>query len=138
MNHRNYFLVVILFFTQVTLAETLKYLAMKSTALLVLSDEPELQTKCQLSPEKISDLSQKLKIAVDARIEKLTDPDFAILNSRTEGCQRDCSCTIYTLAFEMRNKKNEILSAKASKETHAQRIKCVSKLKNICLFVKKI
>ena len=86
--------------------------------------------------QKISILSQTLKMRIDEKIKTLSTHDFEILNQRTETCEQDCSCTIYSLAFETRNQQNQILSEKALKETSESRKNCVSKIKNICQFVK--
>jgi hypothetical protein len=140
LNRLKYFL--ILFFAIPTYAETLKSLALLSTAVLVVSDEPALQKKCKLTPEKISELSQNLKASVDAKIEKLKESDFKILADRAPTCEIDCSCNLYSLAFETKNKKNELqaekLSEKASHETHKDRLHCMAKIKNICAILQKI
>lgn len=119
-------------------AETLKSLAQKSTLLLSIADNEALQKKCALNSEKISVLSQKLKAQIDQKIDRLTENDFKILSHRAETCQNDCSCNIYSLAFETKNKKNEIMTEKASKETAGDRQKCISNIKNICSRVQKI
>lgn len=119
-------------------AETLKSLAQKSTLLLSIADNEALQKKCSLNSEKISVLSQKLKAQIDQKIDRLTENDFKILSHRAETCQNDCSCNIYSLAFETKNKKNEIMTEKASKETAGDRQKCISNIKNICSRVQKI
>lgn len=119
-------------------AETLKSLSQKSTLLLSIADNEALQKKCSLSSEKISVLSQKLKAQIDQKIDRLTDNDFKILNQRAETCQNDCSCNIYSLAFETKNKKNEVMTEKASKETAGDRQKCISNIKNICSLIQKI
>jgi hypothetical protein len=113
-------------------------MSQKSTLLLALADDETLQKKCSLNSEKISKLSQKLKAQIDQKIEILSDNDFEILNHRADTCQIDCSCTIYSLAFENRNKKNELLNEKSGQETTADRMKCVSKMKNICSIIQKI
>ena len=133
---------LILFFTIPTYGETLKSLALLSTAVLVVSDEPVLQKKCKLTPEKISELSQSLKASVDTKIKSLTDADFKILSDRSPTCEMDCSCNMYSLAFETKNKKNELvvekLTEKSNHETHKDRMLCVSKIKNICGLLQKI
>ncbi len=85
--------------------------------------------------QKVSIMSQSLKIKIDSKIEKLTPTDFAILNTRAETCEQDCSCTVYSLAFELKGQQNQLMSAKATKETAIDRKKCVSKIKNICQFI---
>lgn len=119
-------------------AETLKSLAQKSTVLLAASDEVAIQKKCSLTMDKISMLSQKLKSQVDEKIGKLTEADFKILDQRAESCQTDCSCNIYSLAYENRDKKNQVIIEKASKETAGDRLMCIQKIKNICSLIQKI
>lgn len=134
--------ICILLFVLPANASTLKSLALLSTAVLVVSDEPSLQKKCKLTPEKISELSQNLKASVDTKIESLTNADFKILSDRAPTCETDCSCNMYSLAFEAKNKKNELvvekLTEKSNHETHKDRMLCVSKIKNICLLLQKI
>lgn len=86
--------------------------------------------------QKISILSQTLKARIDTKIKMLTTHDFEILNRRSEVCNQDCSCAIYSLAFETRNQQNQVIAEKALKETIGDRKACVSKIKNICQFVK--
>ncbi len=136
MNHLKCFF--ILLFALPTYAITLKNLALLSTAVLVVSDDPALQKKCKLTPEKISELSQNLKASVDVKIEKLTDGDFKIIAERAPTCETDCTCNLYSLASEAKNKKNELLSEKASHETHKDRLLCITKIKNICELLQKI
>lgn len=119
-------------------AETLQALAQKSMIILVLADEPSLQKKCHFKPENVSGLSQKLKAAVDQKISNLTEKDFLVLSKRIDTCQIDCSCAIYSLAFEAKNKSNQLLDDKASKETATDRLRCISKIKNICGVIQKI
>lgn len=119
-------------------AETLQSLAQKSMIVLVLADEVSLQKKCHFKSENVSGLSQKLKSAVDQKISNLTENDYVILSKRAENCQNDCSCTIYSLAFEKKNKPNQLLNDKASKETATDRLRCISKVKNICSVIQKI
>lgn len=136
MNRLNYIFLFIFLISPQLFAETLRALSLKSTALLVLADDAQLQKKCHVSVAKISKLSQNLKAQVDSKIESLSEPDFKILNRQTNTCQTDCSCTLLALAFESKNKKNEFLSKKASEETLADRKKCILKIKNICSYVK--
>lgn len=119
-------------------AETLQALAQKSMIILVLADEPSLQKKCHFKPENVSGLSQKLKAAVDQKISNLTEKDFLVLSKRLDTCQIDCSCAIYSLAFEAKNKTNQLLNDKASKETATDRLRCISKIMNICAVIQKI
>jgi hypothetical protein len=138
MFHPSFLIICILLIGLGTNAETLKSLAQKSTLLLTIADNEAFQKKCSINSERVSMLSQKLKIQIDQKIDRLTENDFKILNHRAETCQNDCSCNIYSLAFEAKNKKNEIMTEKASKETTADRQKCISKIKNICSLVQKI
>lgn len=129
---------VVLFVVAKSGAETLQSLAQKSMIVLVLADEVTLQKKCHFKPENISTLSQKLKSVVDQKISTLTDKDLAILSKRAETCQNDCSCAIYALGFEMKNKTHQMLNDKASKETATDRLRCISKIKDICSVIQKI
>ncbi len=119
-------------------AETLQSLAQKSMIVLVLADEVSLQKKCHFKPENISTLSQKLKSAVDRKISTLTDKDLSILSQRAGSCENDCSCAIYALGFEMKNKTHQMLNDKARKETATDRLRCISKVKDVCSVIQKI
>ncbi len=117
-------------------AVTLKSLAQKSALLLAVADNEDLQKKCKLTAMDISQHSQSLKAEIDTKIQSLTEKDFTILEGRTNTCQEDCTCSIYTLAYEARNKENMLMKQKAEKLTQADRLKCVQKYKNICLIIK--
>lgn len=138
MFHRSFLVISILLVGLGANAETLKSLAHKSTLLLSIADNEALQKKCSMNSEKVSMLSQKLKSQIDQKIDSLTENDFKILNQRAETCQNDCSCNIYSLAFETKSKINDIMTEKASKETAIDRQKCISKIKNICSLIQKI
>lgn len=140
MSHHKFFQItvslILCFSFQPAKAETLKALSLKSTAVLAVADSPDLQKKCGLSPQKISNLSQQLKIKIDKKIDSLSTADFEILNNRANTCELNCSCTVYDLAFEAKQKVNKMISDKASKETATDRLKCIESIKNICEFLK--
>lgn len=85
-----------------------------------------------MSHQQISARSQKLKSQIDQKIESLTENDYKILEKRANTCQQDCTCDIYSLAFEKKEKINEILSQKAAQMTIESREKCAQQIKNIC------
>ena len=113
-------------------------MAQTSNLLLVLSDrvgsgDPEVKKRsCGMSFEQISASSQKLKSQIDQKIDSLTAGDYRILEKRIISCEQDCTCDIYALAFEKKEKPNEVLGKKASLMTIESREKCVAQLKNIC------
>lgn len=126
----------------VTSAKTLKEMAQTSNLLLVLADrsqtqgaqqDPQIQKRsCGMSYEQISARSQRLKSKIDQKIESLTEGDFKILNTRVASCEHDCTCDIYALAFEKKDKPADVLNQKAAVLTPKDREKCVQKLKKIC------
>lgn len=121
-----FFSVFLILFSIQLRAETLQSLARKSALLLAASEDEDLLKKCKMSSEKISELSQQLKIRIDNKINKLKSADFQILAIREQTCEQDCSCSIYSLAFEAHNKKNQKLFDKAAAETVQDRKNCVS------------
>jgi hypothetical protein len=135
MFHRNLVIFFILAGSIYLPAETLQLMAQKSNALLVLSDDLRAQKKCKFEISKISMLSQKLKAIIDQKINRLSASDFKILEKRAENCQTDCTCTIYSLAYEVHNKENQAIENKAKTETTADRVHCASRIKDICHFI---
>lgn len=97
-----------------TVKLSLKSLAQASSFLLAQSDLVlEKKPACFKSSQEISLASQKLKSWVDQKITQLSDEDFKILKYRIGTCENDCSCPIYSLAFE---NKDGILSADLKKQ----------------------
>ena len=121
-----------------TSAKTLKQLALSSNVLLVISDrinsdDPNLaKLNCGLNNEKISELSQKLKVEIDHKIAKLDDKDYSIIKNRIQTCEVDCSCDVYSLALEKKQITIESLNLKAAQISPKNRVKCISFLKDIC------
>jgi hypothetical protein len=119
-------------------AKTLREMAQTSNLLLVLSDrvsseDSEVKKRsCGMSYKQISARSQKLKSQIDQKIDSLTEGDYKILKKRIGNCEQDCTCDIYALAFEKKEKPNEILNQKAEQMTMQSREKCVAQIKNIC------
>lgn len=132
------FIIIFIAFLGISTAHavTLKSLAQKSALLLAVADSEVLQKKCNLSSVDISGLSQTLKADVDAKIQSLTEKDFKILDNRTSTCQNDCTCSIYALAYEARNKENAKMKELAVSLTQKDRLKCTEKYKNICSLFK--
>lgn len=120
-------------------AKTLREMAQNSNLLLVLSDrvdadgDKEIKKRsCGMSHEQISLRSQTLKSLIDEKIDSLNDRDYQILEKRAATCELDCTCDIYALAFEKKEKPNELLEKKASQMTPEMRAKCTAKIKNLC------
>lgn len=119
-------------------AKTLRELAQNSNLLLVLTDrvsssDAEVKKRsCGLSHEQISIRSQMLKAQIDQKIESLTEADYRILEKRAQNCELDCSCDIYALAFEKKERSNALLNQKASQMTLKDREKCVRQIQKIC------
>lgn len=119
-------------------AKTLQELAQVSNALLHLANKAPAEgsgtaDSCGLSMKQISKKSQKLQFQIDGRISQLNDEDFKIINGRYSQCDQDCTCDIYALAFEKKNKKDELKFAeKASLTLPEQREKCFKNLPNFC------
>lgn len=114
-------------------------MAQNSNLLLVLSErvdadgDKEIKKRsCGMSHEQISLRSQTLKALIDEKIESLNDRDYKILERRVATCELDCTCDIYALAFEKKEKSHEILEKKASQMTLEMRAKCAAKIKKIC------
>lgn len=118
--------------------KTLREMAQTSNLLLVLSDrvsseDSEVKKRsCGMSAKQISARSQKLKSQIDQKIESLTEGDYRVLERRISSCELDCTCDIYALAFEKKEKSDEALNQKAEQMTMQNREKCVTQLKNIC------
>ena len=117
-------------------AETLKSLAYRSTVILALSENDTMAKACQVNAEKISVLSQKLKVKVDKKIDELGPSDFKIINTRAKNCELDCSCSIYALAIETSGANNVIIERKAATETTTDRRRCVKSWKDYCQLIK--
>lgn len=119
-------------------AKTLREMAQTSNLLLVLSDrvssgDSEVKKRsCGMSYKQISARSQKLKSQIDQKIDSLTEGDYKILEKRIGSCEQDCTCDIYALAFEKKEKPDEILNQKAEQMTMQSREKCAALIKNIC------
>lgn len=97
-----------------TVKLSLKSLALASSFLLAQSDLVlEKKAACYKSSEEISLASQKLKSWVDQKITQLSDEDYKILKYRIGTCEIDCSCPIYSLAFE---NKDGLLSPDLKKQ----------------------
>lgn len=124
--------ILVIFFSFTASATTLQALARKANLVLVAADSVEIQTKCHLTSEKISALSQELKIKVDEKISKLGLADFAILQQREASCEADCTCTIYALAYESRGQANKIIEEKAQKTSAKDRLRCSLNITDIC------
>lgn len=116
----------------------MREMAQTSNLLLVLADrvsssDSEVKKRsCGMSFKQISARSQKLKVQIDQKIESLTAADYKILEKRINSCERDCTCDIYALAFEKKEKTNEALNQKAVQMTAKDREQCVAQIKNIC------
>lgn len=132
MSVRNIILFVILGLSINAQAVTLKELAIKSSVILAASENPDILKKCKKNLDQISILSFDLKEQTEVKIHTLTESDLKILDQRAATCEQDCTCAIYAMAFEFKNKPHTLLSEKAAKLTAVDRKKCVSKLKDIC------
>ncbi len=109
---------------------SLKTLAQASSFLLAQSElVQDKKASCYKSSHEISQASQLLKSWIDQKMTQLTDDDYKILKYRVATCEIDCSCPIYSLAFE---NKVGFLSAdlkkqlddKASALKSADHLKC--------------
>ncbi len=112
-----------------TVKLSLKSLAQASSFLLAQSDLVlEKKTACYKSSQDISLASQKLKSWIDQKIAQLSDEDYKILKYRINSCETDCSCPVYSLAFE---NKDGILPADLKKqlEDKASTLKSADHLK---------
>ena len=128
----------ILFFSVISLdskAATLQSLARHSAMLLAISESETLQKECKTNAEKISEASQKLKIKIDEKINSLTSKDYKILSERASNCEKDCTCAIYSLAFEAKEKSDASLAQKASQETAENRKSCTFQIKKKCSYL---
>ncbi len=136
------FFIVMVFSSAEVVAKTLREMARTSNVLLVLSDrlgsdDSEIKKRsCGMSYKQISARSQKLKSQIDQKIDSLTPGDFRILEKRIGSCEQECTCDIYALAFEKKEKENEVLNQKAAQMTQQSREKCMSQIKNICRYTR--
>ncbi len=144
LRNRFFLLVIFVFSSTVFLApswvsaQTLKSLAIRSSALLAIADNTDLQKKCRIESSDISMLSQQLKIQVDQKIDQLDEEDLKIIEGRSKICRTDCTCAIYSYALEQRGLKNVKLERLAATETAADRRRCLVTIKNYCQLLKEI
>lgn len=132
------FVFVSLFLASAVSAKTLREMAQTSNLLLVLADSLSSQDaevkkrRCGMSYKQISARAQKLKAQIDQKISGLTPKELKIIESRTGNCQQDCTCDIYAMALEKREKNSDKMAEKAAQLTAEDRAKCTTRLKNIC------
>lgn len=118
---------------------SLRYLARASNFLLVASDaalesQPNI---CGIQPDQIQKMSLSLKGIIDQKISNLTTRQKQILEKQALTCELECSCDIYSLAYEQQKtqappKALEALNEKASRMDSKARQACARQFKEFC------
>lgn len=112
---------------------TLQKLGVASNILLTAADRASTKNKlCGMNSDEISVLSQRLYEMVQGKIEKLSDGDLEVIQSRAKSCKANCTCTIDLLALEAKAIENSDLKMAAAEIDANQRKICLGKVKDPC------
>lgn len=124
--------IIVCFISSFSFAITVKEIAEKSVILLSMTENEELIKKCKTNIDTVSIKSFDLQAQLDVKIQTLTAADMRLIKKRSQTCEQDCSCSIYSIVLEKKGLTDKLVSQKAEALTAHDRKKCIRKIKDIC------